>query len=145
MIPVPAGVRVRLATGHTDMRKGVVTLPCSEREVSAPQELSGRCDCCAPRVHRRGAKGAVRLGRREMALDVKGVVDSGVHGEKFLRRTRTLEPLHLALPPPRRLMRILSPIVLCALARRIVLPGGNPGRQTLAPAGSDRSESGGDE
>jgi hypothetical protein len=30
----------------TDEAKGVVTLPCSEREVSAPQELSGRCDCC---------------------------------------------------------------------------------------------------
>src|ERR1700690_325953 len=42
---------------------GVVTWPCSEREVSVPQELSGRCDCCAPRVHRRGAKRAVRLGR----------------------------------------------------------------------------------
>ncbi len=27
-------------------------------------------------------------------------------------RTRTLEPLHLALPPSRRLMRILGPIVL---------------------------------
>jgi len=39
----------------------------------------------------------------------------------------------------------LRNIVLCALARRIVLPGGNPGRQTLAPAGSDRSGSGGDE
>ena len=61
---------------------------------------------------RRGAKCAVRLGRREMTLDVKGVVDRGVRGEKFLRRTRTLEPLHLALPPPRWLMRILRSIVL---------------------------------
>ena len=26
MIPVPAGVRVWLATGHTDMRKGFATL-----------------------------------------------------------------------------------------------------------------------
>jgi hypothetical protein len=47
-----------------------------------------------------------------MTLDVKGVVDRGVRGEKFLRRTRTPEPLHLALPPPRRLMRILRSIVL---------------------------------
>jgi hypothetical protein len=47
-----------------------------------------------------------------MALSVKGVVDGGVCGEKFLRRTRTLEPLHLALPPSRRLMRILCSIVL---------------------------------
>ena len=41
---------------------GFVTLPCREREVSVPQELSGRCDRGAPRVHRRGAKRAVRLG-----------------------------------------------------------------------------------
>ena len=62
----------------------VVTLPCSEREVSAPQELSGRLDRGTPRVHRRRAKPAVRLGRGEMALDVKGVVDGGVCGKKFL-------------------------------------------------------------
>ena len=43
-------------------RRGFVTLPCREREVSVPQELSGRCDRGAPRVHRRGAKRAVRLG-----------------------------------------------------------------------------------
>src|SRR5271156_3114736 len=90
---------------------GFVTLPCGEREVSAPQELLGRCDFGPPRLHRRGAERAVRLGRGEMALDVKGVVDGGVRGEKFLRRTRALEPLHLALPPSRRLMRILGPIV----------------------------------
>ena len=64
---------------------GFVTLRCGEREVSAPQELSGRCDSGPPRVHRRGAKRAVRLGGGEMALDVEGVVDGGVSGEKFLR------------------------------------------------------------
>ena len=80
-----------------------------------------------------------------MALDVESVVHGGVSREEFLRGAGALEALHLALPPPHRLMRILGPIVLCALARRIVLPGGNPGRQTLAPAGSDRSGSGGDE
>ena len=66
------------AAGKRNSRNGVVTLPCSKREVSVPQELSGRCDRGAPRVYRRGAKRAVRLGRREMALDVKGVVDDGV-------------------------------------------------------------------
>jgi hypothetical protein len=34
---------------------------------------------------------------------------------------------------------------VCALTRCTVLPGGNPGRQTLAPAGSTRGGSGGDE
>ena len=89
---------------------GDVTLPRSEREVSTPQELSGRSDRGASSLHRRGAKRAVRLGGGEMALDVKGVVDGGVRGEKFLRRTS--EPLHLALPPSRGLMRILRSIVL---------------------------------
>ena len=43
-------------------RFGSVTLPYDEREVSALQKLSGRCDCRPPRVHRRSAKRAVRLG-----------------------------------------------------------------------------------
>ena len=42
--------------------QGFVTLPCREREVSVPQELSGRCDCSPPRGHRDTAKHAVRLG-----------------------------------------------------------------------------------
>jgi hypothetical protein len=46
-----------------------------------------------------------------MALDIKGVIDGGVRGEKFLRRAGTLESLHLAFPPSRRLMRILNTIV----------------------------------
>jgi coenzyme F420-reducing hydrogenase gamma subunit len=41
---------------------GIVTLPRSQRKASAAQELSGSCDCGLPRVHRRSAKGAVRLG-----------------------------------------------------------------------------------
>src|SRR5208337_2641277 len=51
-----------------------VAVPCREREVSVPQQLSGRCDCGPPRGHRDGAKRAVRLGGDEMALDVEGVV-----------------------------------------------------------------------
>jgi hypothetical protein len=58
---------------------------------------SGRSNRGAPRVDRRGAKCAVRFGRGDVALDVKGVVD--------------------ALPPPRRLMRILGPIVPRSPAR----------------------------
>ena len=58
--------------------RGFVTLPCREREVSAPQELLGSCDCSPPRCHRDTAKRAVRLGGDEMALDVGGVVDGAV-------------------------------------------------------------------
>jgi hypothetical protein len=57
---------------------GFVTLLCSEREVSAPQGLLGGSDRRVPRVRRRSAERAVRLGRGEMALDVESVVDGGV-------------------------------------------------------------------
>jgi len=39
----------------------------------------------------------------------------------------------------------LDSVGMCALPRCTALPGGNPGRQTLAPAGSTRGGSGGDE
>ena len=68
----------KCASEFPDACDGFVTLPCGEREVSAPQELLGRCDCGPPRGHRRSAKRAVRLGGDEMALDVEGVVDGGV-------------------------------------------------------------------
>ena len=59
-------------------RHGSVTLPYDEREVSAPWELSGRCDRGPPRAHRSSAKHAMRLGGREMGLDVENVVDGGM-------------------------------------------------------------------
>ena len=40
---------VRPPLGRSKPLGGVVTLPWREREVSAPQELSGRCDCSPPR------------------------------------------------------------------------------------------------
>ena len=46
-----------------------------------------------------------------MALDVEGVVGSGVEGQKSLGRPHTLESLHLALPPSGRLMRIFRSVV----------------------------------
>jgi hypothetical protein len=47
----------------------------------------------------------------EMALDVEGVVNSGVGRKKSLSRSETLKSLHLALSSTRRLMRILGAIV----------------------------------
>src|SRR5271166_6199042 len=84
--PARAAFRARSQTGglKATCPGGVVTLPCGEREASAPQELSGRCNCSPPRGHRRSAKRAVRLGGDEMALDVEGIVDGGVCGKKFL-------------------------------------------------------------
>ena len=47
-----------------------------------------------------------------MALKVEGVVDGGVHAEKTLGGASRLEPLHFALSPPHRLMRVFGSIVL---------------------------------
>lgn len=41
MIPVPVGVRVWLATGHTDMRKGFPGLSLQVQEVLRRDPLSG--------------------------------------------------------------------------------------------------------
>jgi hypothetical protein len=76
--------RFRIAFPPRYFPNGFVTLPCREREVSAPRELSGRSDCSPPRGHRDGAKRAVRAGGDEVALDVEGIVDGGVCGKKLL-------------------------------------------------------------
>src|SRR3984893_14549652 len=46
-----------------------------------------------------------------MALDVEGVIGGCVGGEKSLRGSHALEPLHLPLPSSDWLMRILRSIV----------------------------------
>ena len=45
MIPVPTGVRVWLATGHTDMRKGFASLALLVQEVLRHDALSGHLFC----------------------------------------------------------------------------------------------------
>ena len=45
MIPVPSGVRVWLATGHTDMRKGFPGLSLQVQEVLQRDPLSGHLFC----------------------------------------------------------------------------------------------------
>jgi hypothetical protein len=92
-------------------RFGLVTLSNQVREKPALPKVSSCRGCLAPRAHRHGAKRAMRLSRGQMALDVEGVVDGGMDREESLRRAGALEALHLALPPPRRLMRILDAIV----------------------------------
>jgi hypothetical protein len=39
----------------------------------------------------------------------------------------------------------LADVVVCVLKSRKCLPGGSPGRSTIAPTGSTRGGSGGDE
>ena len=45
MIPIPSGVRVWLATGHTDMRKGFPGLSLQVQEVLRRDPLSGHLFC----------------------------------------------------------------------------------------------------
>src|SRR6478672_5324126 len=45
MIPLPAGVRVWLATGYTDMRKGFASLALQVQEVLRHDPLSGHLFC----------------------------------------------------------------------------------------------------
>jgi transposase len=45
MIPIPTGVRVWLATGHTDMRKGFASLSLQVQEVLRRDPLSGHLFC----------------------------------------------------------------------------------------------------
>jgi transposase len=45
MIPLPSGVRVWLATGHTDMRKGFASLSLLVQEVLRRDPLSGHLFC----------------------------------------------------------------------------------------------------
>ena len=45
MIPIPTGVRVWLATGHTDMRKGCASLSLQVQEVFRRDPLSGHLFC----------------------------------------------------------------------------------------------------
>jgi hypothetical protein len=68
-----------------------------------------------------------------MALGVENVVSGGVGGEEFLRRTRALEALHLALSPTGRLMRILGPVVLPSPAVVQVVDAEIEGRCAVGP------------
>jgi len=45
MIPIPTGVRVWLATGHTDMRKGFASLSFLVQEVLHRDPLGGHLFC----------------------------------------------------------------------------------------------------
>jgi hypothetical protein len=46
-----------------------------------------------------------------MALKVERVVNRGMHPEETLSGSSRFKPLHLALSPPYRLMRVPRPIV----------------------------------
>jgi hypothetical protein len=97
----------------TSLSEGIVSLTFSEQ--TSPTSRSPGRDCIAPLVRRLGSKDPERGTRHEMALKVEGVVNGGVHAEKTLSGASRLEPLHFALSPAHRLMRVFGSIVLCPL------------------------------
>lgn len=50
LIPVPVGVKVWLATGHTDMRKGFASLALVAQEVLKRDPLGGHIFCASAGV-----------------------------------------------------------------------------------------------
>src|SRR5262249_40014057 len=65
----------------------------------------------SPLVRRLGAEYSQRRAGDQMALEVKGVVDDGMHAEKTLGGASRLEPLHFALSSAHRLMRVFGAVV----------------------------------
>lgn len=57
MIPIPSGVRVWLATGHTDMRRGFPSLALQVQEVLKHDPLGGHLFCFRGRRCARAAGG----------------------------------------------------------------------------------------
>ena len=93
-------------------RKGTVSLTCGKQTSPMPDARSRGRDRISPLVRRLGTEYPQRRAGDEMALEVKGVVDGGVHAEKTLRGASRLELLHFALSPSHSLMRVFGSIVL---------------------------------
>ena len=74
MIPVPTGVRVWLATGHTDMRKGFASLSLQVQEVLRRDPLCGHLFCFRGR---RGnlspADGVVTISSAQLGYLLSGI------------------------------------------------------------------------
>jgi len=64
MIPLPTGVRVWLATGHTDMRKGFASLALLVQEVLKRDPLSGHLFCFRGKVIWHDGQGACLFTKR---------------------------------------------------------------------------------
>jgi len=66
------------------------------------------CPCLGGDGTRTDQEDPQRRSRDEIALNVEGVVDGGMHAAEALSRSSRLEALHFALSSPHRLMRILA-------------------------------------
>jgi hypothetical protein len=83
MIPVPTGVRVWLATGRTDMRRGFPSLSLQVQEVLRRDPLSGHLFCF------RGRRGDLL---KVIWHDGQGACLSHLHADRDLQAERRRSP-----------------------------------------------------
>jgi hypothetical protein len=76
---------------------GTVSLTCVSKTSPTPDARSRGRDRISPLVRRVGAEYSQRRAGDEMALEVEGIVDGGVHAEKTLRGASRLEPLRSSI------------------------------------------------
>src|SRR5215469_2005369 len=91
--------------------RGFVTLPRSGQEWATANSISRLGDRSLPVRHRFGSEFPQGRSGDEMALQVEGVVDSGMDAEKPLCGAGRFEPLHFPLPPSHNLVRFLGTLV----------------------------------
>ena len=108
MIPVPSGVRVWLATGHTDMRKGFASLSLQVQEVLRRDPLSGQLFCF------RGRRG-----------DLLKVIWHDGQGACLFTKRLERGPLLVAERGRRRGDDLLGPTRLSAVRNRLAQSAGN--------------------
>src|SRR5215813_13823980 len=109
MIPVPSGVRVWLATGHTDMRKGFASLSLQVQEILRRDPLSGQLFCF------RGRRGDL----------LKVIWHDGQGACLFTKRLERTGPLLVAERGRRRGDDLLGPTRLSAIRNRLAQSAGN--------------------
>ena len=76
-----------------------------------PRQASCRCDGILPLCGSFGPEDPQCGSGDEVALQIEGIVDGGVHTDEALGGSSRLEPLQLALASSDCLMRILRPII----------------------------------
>src|SRR3954451_5868745 len=128
MIPIPSGVRVWLATGHTDLRKGFASLSLRVQEVLRQDPLGGHLFCF------RGRRG-----------DLLKVIWHDGQGACLFTKRLERAPLFVAERSRRRGDDLAGPARLSFVGDRLASSPGNLasnlGRMTISLAGTGRCDS----
>ena len=115
-VEVPVGLSVMRGAVNNNVpgidADRIVRLTSIERKEPGWNTRSRCGNRISPLVRRLGSEDPERRARDEMALEIEGVVDGGVHAEKPLGGASYIEPLYFALSSSHRLMRIFGSIIL---------------------------------